>query len=238
VANDSIVQETAVNARARMQLARVVATHHGPLAREARLPLVTAPTSESAASFRLLQYRLHRLGTARVIAVTSPNRSEGKTTCAMNLAMAFAEQGGNDVLLVEANLQFPNLGQQLGFTSPFCFAEQMRAANARPIGQWHAVAVFLPNLHVLAVDPARTESQLLNPTAFHAAMGQLRNSGYANIVIDCPPALGSADMNIVADHVDGILITCLAGRTRRASMRSTARNLEPATVLGTVLMNP
>ena len=150
--------------------------------------------------------------------------------------MALAERGEGNVLLVEANLQRPAIAQLLGFAPARCFAQQVHGDTLRSVGEWSAVSAFFPNLHVLAVDPGESKPQLLERTALLEAVEQLKRSDYASIVVDCPPALGSADMSIVADCVDGIFLTSLAGRTRRSSLRESAEVLAPLPILGTVVM--
>jgi Mrp family chromosome partitioning ATPase len=53
-----------------------------------------------------------------VIAVTSAGPAEGKTTCAMNLALAIAEEAMTRVLLLEANPLRPSLAQVFALKSP------------------------------------------------------------------------------------------------------------------------
>jgi len=211
-------------------------SYDGPPPPKAWLPILTQPSSQAAASFRLLQYRVRHDCQARIVAVTSPEEGEGKTTCAINLAMALAEQSEGDVLLLEANLQKPAVSQRMGFVPPRCFGEQMHAGEDRALDGWQAVSAYFPNLHVLAVDPAVTKPRLLNRAALGAVMELLRPSHYESIVLDCPSALGSADMTIVADYVDGILLTSLVKHTRRSKLTRSAEVLAPATILGTVAM--
>jgi len=58
-----------------------------------RLLMLEAPDSQAAAAFRVLRHRLVRNGEPKVMLVTSPNVGEGKTTCALNLALALCEAG-------------------------------------------------------------------------------------------------------------------------------------------------
>jgi succinoglycan biosynthesis transport protein ExoP len=73
------------------------------------------PTSSEAESFRTLRTNLQFLQSefsARSFAVGSPNRGEGKSTVATNLAILFAESGAN-VVLVDANLRVPSIASKL-----------------------------------------------------------------------------------------------------------------------------
>jgi Mrp family chromosome partitioning ATPase len=68
-------------------------------------------------------------------------------------------------------------------------------------------------------------------------MDQLRSSGYEQIVVDCPPALGSADVNVIEDSADAVLLTAIAGKTKGESIRKAARQLSPANIVGVVLID-
>jgi Mrp family chromosome partitioning ATPase len=221
----------------RHAIVEVVATYQeaptGPL----KLPFVTNPYVSMAASFRSLRHRMQTLTKARVVAITSPNREEGKTTCALNLAMAFAEHGVDDVLLIEGNLQHASIAAGLGFSPPSCFAEQMLAAvDVGASYTWHAVAAYFPNLHVLAVDPTRTKQGHLNGAAFTHAMHRMQSSYYQHVIVDCPQVFGSADMSIIQDCVDGVLFAGQSGVTKGSELRKASELLQPANILGTVLM--
>ena len=216
---------------------RVVATYDGVPPGRLRLPFITEPYVDMAASFRSLRHRMQTLTNARMVAVTSPQPEEGKTTCAINLAMAFAEHGVDNVLLLEANLQNPSLAAGLGFTPPTCFARQMKSALKDEASyEWQAVAAYYPNLHVLAVDPTEHQPSYLHSFAFTNAMRQIKSAQYAYIIVDCPQVFGSADISIVQDFVDGVLFAAHAGVTKGSELRKAVQLMEPVNVLGTVLM--
>lgn len=215
----------------------VVATHNQAPQGRSVLPFVNAPDSSLAASFRVLAHRLKGVNNPKTIAITSPGRDEGKTTLAINLAMALAEHGRDKVLLVEANLRNPRVGEALGFAPPSCFGEQMVRFLDLPGEPWRVVATFFDNLHVLAVHPRSKGTWLLNAPAFKAAMAQLTAADYAHIIIDCPSALGTADVNIIEDTADGIILTAMAGMTKAGQLLRTKEHLAPANIFGTVLMN-
>ena len=200
------------------------------------LPFIKNADSAVAASFRVLRHRLREADNPATIAVTSPSRHEGKTTCAINLAMALSEHGREKVLLLEANLRYPNLAAALGFSSPSCFGQQMASHLKSPLAPWEVVAAFFHNLHVLAVAPASIGQWRISAPGLKLAMDQLRASGYKHIIVDCPSALGSADVNVIEDTTDGVLLTARAGKTKAESLKKTVRHLAPANILGVVLM--
>ncbi|MCA1663412.1 MAG: hypothetical protein LC659_03940 [Myxococcales bacterium] len=178
-----------------------VATHKPPDDPDARLILVREPDSARAASFRVLRHRLQERGDPRVIAVTSAGRKEGKTTCAVNLALALGECGRARVLLVEANLRAPSLAPLFGFMPPECFTAQMARHKEKPLDAWSVVEVFSPYLHVLAVKPVDggAGKPLLDGPGFSIAMEMLAQAGYDYVVVDTPPVLGAGSPPAAAD---------------------------------------
>jgi len=216
-----------------------VATHKPPDDPDARLILVREPDSARAASFRVLRHRLQERGDPRVIAVTSAGRKEGKTTCAVNLALALGECGRARVLLVEANLRAPALAPLFGFMPPECFTAQMTRHKEKPLDAWSVVEVFSPYLHVLAVKPVDggAGKPLLDGPGFSIAMEMLAQAGYDYIVVDTPPVLGAADVNLIEDSCDGVLFTAWARSTSSRSLRAAIEQLAPAKLLGVTLLD-
>lgn len=207
-----------------------------PESPDPHLVMFTDPYGISADRYRALRHRLSASGDPRIIAVTSAGRSEGKSVCAVNLAMALREGARGRVLLMEANLRAPGLAALLGFLPPECLSEQLARHKADPQAAWTPVEQVAP-LHVLAVDPTTKKSPLLDPIAFSIAIDRLRVAGYDYIVVDTPPILESADVNLIADSVDGILIVARAKRSRARAIRAAIEQLGPTTVLGTVLLD-
>ncbi len=214
-----------------------VATHKPPEDPDERLILICDPDSARAASFRVLRHRLQERGDPRVIAVTSAGRKEGKTTCAVNLALALGECGRARVLLVEANLRAPALAPLFGFLPPECFTAQMTRHKEKPLDAWSVVEVFSPYLHVLAVKPDAAGKPLLDGPAFSIAMEMLTQAGYDYVIVDTPPVLGAADVNLIEDSCDGVLFTAWARNTSSRSLRAAIEQLAPAKLLGVTLLD-
>ena len=86
-------------------------------------------------------------------------------------------------------------------------------------------------LNVAAIAPENRGARLVDWPVFHHAVRQFR-SGFDHIVIDAPSVLGNAEVNLVQDSVDGVLVTAAAGRTRMRDIRRALKQLQPAPVLG------
>jgi Mrp family chromosome partitioning ATPase len=211
--------------------------HHLPDERpDGRLTLVIDPDSDRAAQFRVLRHHLLEVGRPQCVVVSSPNRGEGKTTAALNLALALAECGRARVLLAETHVHRPALAQILRFVPPWCFAEQLATHRGQPMMPWSLVDIPSMWLHVAAINPRIDKSQLLDGPAFAIAMERLRAANYDHIIIDAPPVLGSADVNLLADAADTVLLAVSARKTTARDLRRAIDQLGASKVVGTVLM--
>ena len=203
---------------------------------DSRLILVANADSERAARFRILRHHLMEHGHPQVIVVSSPERGEGKTTCAVNLSLALAECSRARVLLVEASIRRPQLAGIFRFVPPWCFAEQLQAHRHQPLLPWGVVEIPELWLHVAAINPQIEQNQLLDAPAFAIAMERLRLANYDHIVIDTPAVLGSAEVNLIQDAADGVLLTARAKHTTARTLRTAVEQLRPTKIIGTVLM--
>ena len=203
---------------------------------DTRLALVIDPDSERAAAFRVLRHHLLELGRPQVIIVTSALQGEGKTTTALNLALALAECGRTKVLLAETHVRRPQLANALSLVPPWCFAEQLAAHRHQPMLPWSLVDIPQLWLHVAAINPRIEKTQLLDAPAFTIAMERLRLGGYEHIVIDAPPVLGSADVNLMADSADAVVFALRARQSNTRDVRRAIDQIGASKVAGTVIV--
>ena len=189
----------------------------------------------AADAYRALRRKLVSKGNPRVIAITSASPAEGKTLLTLNLALTVRGNTRGRVLVIEANLRSPGIGKFLGFEPPECFMEQVRSHADEPTRPW-VVAEPLPKLHILAIDTRVPHVPILDPVGFSNAMDQLKNAEYDCILVDTPPVLGSGDVNVIADAVEGIILAAVHVKSKRSEIRRAAAQLEPAPILGVVLL--
>lgn len=204
-----------------------------------RLLMIHEPDSARAASMRVLRHRLIERGDPRTIVVTSPEVADGKTTCAANLAITLSECGRARVLLFEANFRRPDIARLFGIKPPVCLTAQMSEHHRNPhAAPWAAAQVISPWLHVLAIDTDTFSGpRLIDGPAFENTMTQLKLVGYDYIVIDTPAVLGSADVNLVQDISDGVLLALTAKRSSTRALRSAVDQLTQAKMLGVALLD-
>jgi capsular exopolysaccharide synthesis family protein len=158
---------------------------------------------------------------------------EGKSTVAVNLAVALAETGSR-VLLVDADLRRPSVARVLGI-------EGAAGLTTVLLGQADIDDVVQPwgtsGLHVLpsgALPPNPTE--LLGSLPMRRLLEQAR-ARYDHVVVDSAPLLPVADSAVLAGLVDGTLLLANATKVRRHQLAESLQNLArvEAPVLGVVL---
>ena len=168
----------------------------------------------------------------RSILVTSPAEAVGKTTTALNLALAMAEAGTRG-LVIDADLRRPSIAEycqiegDVGLTSVLIGSARLEDA----IQHWGGVIDVLPS-GLVPPNPTR----LLASDAMAALVG-LVTAEYDFVILDSPPILPVGDGLALAQLVDGVLIVARHNLTRRGDLLSTARSLEAvnSVLLGVVL---
>jgi len=201
--------------------------------------LVTSerPRSPAAEAYRALRTSVKFMALERpvkILQVTSPGATEGKTTTSANLAYAMAESGQR-VVLVDCDLRRPrvheffDLPNEVGLTSCLLGETQIEEALLRVRG--NEGLLVLPSG---AIPP--NPSELLSGERAALLFRHLAES--ADIVIlDSSPVLPVTDAVVLAARVDGVLLVAAAGIS---TARALTRSLEvlgrvDAPVVGTVL---
>jgi len=201
-----------------------------------RLWLMTRPDSAPAEQFRVLALKLREERGARVVAVTSATRrGEGQLTAA-NLALAFSEGGRSRTVLLDADLRGSELAELFELAEGPRLADQIRHHRRNPGENWITLGLS-STLHFLpAGAPEKNPASLLSSEVMADLMAELRRF-FDFIVLSTPPVLESADVNILGEHVDGVLLVVRAGISRRDAISSAINRLGESRFLGAVLID-
>ncbi|WP_437962892.1 hypothetical protein WME76_47610 (plasmid) [Sorangium sp. So ce119] len=134
-----------------------------PDAVDPNIVMVHAPYSPQADAYRTLRRKLPS-GVGTTIAVTSASPGEGKTTCAINLALALRETVRGRILLVEANIRKPGIARALRFDPPSCFSEQVQRHVSNRYAPWVVVEQAAPAPAVAPSDDSAESSDRNGPS--------------------------------------------------------------------------
>jgi polysaccharide biosynthesis transport protein len=208
---------------------------HEPDVRRHPVTVRYDPAGAHAEAIHRLRIQLEVLGgdgAHRILAVTSSVPGEGKTTIAVNLAMAFGSVGYR-VVLVEADLRRPAVAEMVGLDQQVGLSQVLmgRADLA------DAIQDSLMGIDVLAAGPPPPNpGEHVGARAMKARLNELRHA-YDIVLVDCPSLLSVADTAAVLPATDGAIVVCRHRRVTEAQLSAALSILrtEFVPVLGTVL---
>jgi capsular exopolysaccharide synthesis family protein len=169
----------------------------------------------------------------RSLTISSPEPGDGKTTIAVNLALAAAAMGQR-VLLVDADLRQPQVHQQMGLPNQLGLSEIMTTnVNVRTALQQSPMR---DNLMVLtagetSVDP----TEILTSGKMRLLMERFQMV-FDLVIYDTPPLVGLADSSLVASQTNGLVLVVRLGKTKRPALTHALEelNVSSTAVLGLV----
>ncbi|KOF08651.1 capsular biosynthesis protein, partial [Planococcus glaciei] len=145
------------------------------------------------------------------ILVTSSMHSEGKSTTAANLAIVFAQEG-KQVLIIDADMRKPtmhftfSLKNNIGLSSILIRQNILKEA---------VKTTHVENLDLITCGPIPPNpAELLGSKSMNLLMVQLKEL-YDIIIIDAPPILAVADSQILANICEGAVLVINSGETEK-----------------------
>ncbi|MGH2880675.1 MAG: polysaccharide biosynthesis tyrosine autokinase [Solirubrobacteraceae bacterium] len=184
------------------------------------------PTGEA---YRILRENLRFFdpgGSARCFLITSAEEGEGKSTVAVNLALALTAVGRRAVLL-EADMRRPAAAGLLGVHSRASGLSDLLISN----DSVDAALVAAANDPNLAVMPSGTlppnPADLLSAGRMSEILGSLRETADV-VIIDSPPLLPVADTRVLIrmPEIDGVVVVGRAGVSQRDRVRAARKILD------------
>jgi exopolysaccharide/PEP-CTERM locus tyrosine autokinase len=163
---------------------------------------------------------------SNLIMVTSSLPAEGKTFCAINLAMSIAMELDHTVLLVDADVARPSVLKVLGVEAE---AGLMDILLDRHV---HVQDVMLKtNVDTLSILPAgaphRHATELLASQAMSRLLDEIANRYADRIVIfDSPPLLPTTEARALATQMGQIVMIVEAETTTQNTLKHALRQIE------------
>lgn len=200
----------------------------GAIARDDRVEVspVAMRNSEMerlAENFRGLRVALQYLnvdGVNRSVLITSSRAGEGKSTVAVNVAVALADSGQR-VILVDADLRRPKVHSYLGIDGSVGLTDLLagRVDGGNAIQSWGELLRVLP-AGTIAPNP----NELLGSNRFKELLDQLE-SGFDIVIIDSPPLLAVSDAAVLAKLSSIVIVVAAMDTVTPASIGSALSSL-------------
>ncbi|MEW6333424.1 MAG: AAA family ATPase [Thermodesulfobacteriota bacterium] len=212
-----------------------------------------APKTTSAESYRAIRTNINfvRLEKdVKTIVFTSSSSEEGKTTVAINLAIAMA-QAGNRVLLVDGDLRRPAIAKIFGIPSApgltdvilgnYKWRDVVRSVTDIMMGKMTMDEIMitpgLDNVHIMtcgtvAPNPSELVSSQLNTDVIKES-----HEEYDFVIIDAPPVLAATDAAVWGTKADGVVLVYQVGKVARGALKRAKTQLANvnARIIGVVL---
>jgi capsular exopolysaccharide synthesis family protein len=172
----------------------------------------------------------------KTVLITSTVGSEGKTTLAINLAVAFSQL--DKTLLIELDLRKPAIAKDLGLTNTKGLSDILTGeVNVKIKGDELTKVDGAPNLRILtcgSIPPNPME--LLSSKRFANLLESLKGQ-FTHIIIDSPPTLPVSDATVLSKLSDATIIAVKAEGTKINMAKETVTRLRKvnANITGVVL---
>lgn len=171
----------------------------------------------------------------RRIMVTSALPGEGKSFCAINLAMSIAAERDHGVILVDADVARPSLPRELGIEVHAGLMDWL-VDGAPDLSQ----LVLPTNVDKLSILPAGRQhdqaTELLASESMGRLLAQLSERFPDRILIfDSPPLLVTTEARVLATYMGQIVMVVESGKTPRSVVAEALETIGSSEIVGLVL---
>jgi protein-tyrosine kinase len=192
-------------------------------------------TPYGAEQFRTLRSRLYQIRGNQphyTLLVTSSLPDEGKTFVAQNLAEAIVKKPRQRVLIIDADLRYPQLHLALGAPNAPGLTDYLRGEADE------MAAIQCSDNENLCFMPGGKQvtnpSELLSNGRLKTLLDRLTPI-FDWIIVDSSPCLLVADASMVAGFSNGVLLVVRAGSTSVAVAEKVCQQLKGKNIVGVVL---
>ncbi|GAA0673678.1 exopolysaccharide/PEP-CTERM locus tyrosine autokinase [Sphingomonas insulae] len=230
------------------ELTDIAGIDRGMLA-EAGMIVPGAPVGPLAEEFRLIKRQLlitrervaqaangsGQADKARTALVCSARPGDGKTFCAVNLALSMAAERDTEVLLVDADFAKPDVLAQLGMAEQPGLLDAL--ADSRIDVESLVIRTDVGGLSILpAGTKTATDTELLASARTRTVLARLLEANPRRIVIfDSPPALAASPAAVLAMLVGQVILVVRADRTPETELREAVQRLDGCDEIALVL---
>lgn len=188
------------------------------------------PVTAMSEEFRLLKRdllsQLQANPRGNRILVCSAHSGDGKSFCAINLALSLAAEKDREILLIDADFGKPGIPAKLGLTG----GPGLMDALADPSIAIEDIVIRtdLPSLSVLpAGERSNNDTEYLASARTQQLLARLTEGRPDRVLIfDSPPLLAASPAAVLASHAAIALLVVRADRTSESAVREAASMLK------------
>ena len=199
------------------------------------VPILIVPANSFAEEqFRKLktQIFLRLPNPPHSILITSTGPGEGKTTVAVNLAMAISKEIHRKAILIDGDLRKPSIRlekiQNAKGLSNFL-------SDGTPLSEI-LINSEMENLRVIMAGPSsHRPSELIGSKRMGDLLKTLSESGENTyILIDSPPIISTTEPTVLSKIVDGIILVVRSDRMPRETIQRAVKSIDRQKIVGIV----
>jgi len=185
---------------------------------------IDSHTEEAFSALRAnIQFNCNKLK-IQTLTVTSPSPNIGKTTIALNLAIAFAKTNIK-VVLVDSDMRKPTIFKNLSQTIKYGLAVYFQ--HKTPLDDI-LTQTNIPNLSYISCGPVPSRpAEIIASKEFTEFVDMLKDQ-FDMIIFDTPFLGNIVDSAIIASQTDATLLVVQIGLTSKKSFRQAKEQIEKA----------
>jgi len=172
----------------------------------------------------------------QLLGVTSPTEGCGKSVVAINLALSIARQPEKSVLLVDMDLQKPQVAGYLGLNSDRGILSVLEGKTNLQNSLIRA-GIRKEKIVVLPCETSTlNSSEWMASRQMSALLQEIKRDFRAwTVIVDLPPILMSDDVISILPQLDCVLFVVGAGTTTAAEIKECNKHLESTSIVRVVL---
>ena len=197
---------------------------------------VADPRSKSIDMLRTQVLQSMNLNSWQLLGVTSPTADCGKSVIATNLALSMARQSERSVLLIDLDLQKPNVARYLGLKRDRGILGVLEG-RIKLMSAIRKARIYSHQFFVLPCEASTSRSsELIASRAMSTTLQEIkRDFRSCTVIIDLPPLLPTDDVLSILPSIDCVLLVAAAETSTVPEVKECGKHLTTVPVVRFVL---